>query len=990
MRKAILVLLMLGSLSLHAQKKPLDHSVYDSWESIGERTISPDGQWIAFSINVQEGDNRLIVRSADSSYYKEIPRGYSATITADNQFLICRIRAPYADTREARIKKKRPDEMPKDSLAILWLGKDSVWKKERVQSFRTPDDSFGWLAYQLEKPLPKPPARPARAADPKKMTDSLQKVIDSLTQVIETAQPRKKKRGSDEGMDSYFADDADGDEENGRGGEAGSELVLQKLGNGQQFRFERVLSYQFDKKGTKLLVQQARQARDSTSLPLVMIFDLRKLYADTIARGGNDFKQFAFSEDGRQLAFVAERDARPKELQKFYKLWYFQEGADSASMLVDKTSEGMPIGMTVSENGNVYFSKSGKRLFLGTAPIEPPKDTSLVEMDLVKLDIWHYNDDYLQTQQLARLNRDLRQSFLAMVDLDPKRLLQLETKEIPGVYPTQEGDGDIAYAITDYGKRVESQWTANTKKDLYSIDLKTGMRKLIKKDLYGFANPGWISPSGQYMAWYEYTSKEYFIWDGNAVKNISVRIPTPLHNEEHDSPSEPNPYGIMGWHESEDVLYIYDRYDIWKVDPRGQFAPRNMTEIGRKSKLSFRYQRVDPEERGLKPGQLVHFRRFDEKTKEMAFVFGNLDTAWSLRQLVSGPYSIEALQLAKKAPVYLYTKETFELPTDLYMRRLVNGDERRIHQGYGDQGLERRLSYSNPQQKEYNWGTAELVKWTTFSGKPSEGILYKPEDFDPNKKYPMIAYFYERLSDGLYSYQAPSPTPSRLNISFFVSRGYLVFAPDIRYTIGHPAKSAYDYIVSGTRALAKNKWVDAQKIGIQGQSWGGIQVAQLITMTNEYAAAWSGAPVANMTSAYGGIRWESGANRQFQYEKTQSRIGATLWEKPELYIESSPLFHLPKVKTPMVIMANDADGAVPWYQGIELFTGMRRLGKKVWMLNYNGEAHNLVQRKNRKDIQIRQQQFFDWLLKGAKPAKWITEGVPAVDKGRDWGLEIVE
>jgi dipeptidyl aminopeptidase/acylaminoacyl peptidase len=267
------------------------------------------------------------------------------------------------------------------------------------------------------------------------------------------------------------------------------------------------------------------------------------------------------------------------------------------------------------------------------------------------------------------------------------------------------------------------------------------------------------------------------------------------------------------------------------------------------------------------------------------------------------------------------------------------------------------------------------------------GIVYKPENFDPAKKYPMIAYFYETLSDGLYSYQSPSPTPSRLNIPFFVSRGYIVLAPDIHYTDGYPGKAAYDYVVSGARALVKKGWVDSTKMGIQGQSWGGYQVAHIITRTNLFAAAWAGAPVANMTSAYGGIRWESGMNRQFQYEKTQSRIGATLWEKPQLYIENSPLFHLPKVKTPVVIMSNDNDGAVPWYQGIEMFTAMRRLNIKVWMLNYNGEAHNLIERKNRKDIQIREQQFFDWLLKGEKPAVWLTDGVPATEKGRSWGLE---
>ena len=342
----------------------------------------------------------------------------------------------------------------------------------------------------------------------------------------------------------------------------------------------------------------------------------------------------------------------------------------------------------------------------------------------------------------------------------------------------------------------------------------------------------------------------------------------------------------------------------------------------------------------------------------------------------NSPVQYNIFAKAMNANTYIFTRENYVESPDLYSTT-------------DNATTATRLTSLNPQQKNYNWGTAELYKWKAFDGKMSEGVLYKPENFDPSKKYPLILYFYETHSNTVYDYIDPTPTGSRLNVSFFVSRGYLVFSPDIRYTIGHPAKSAYNYVVSAAKDLSKHKWVDAKNIGIQGQSWGGIQVAQLITMTDMFKAAWAGAPVANMTSAYGGIRWESGVNRQFQYEKTQSRIGATLWEKPQLYIENSPLFHLPKVKTPLVIMANDADGAVPWYQGIELFTGMRRLGKKVWMLNYNGEAHNLVERKNKKDIQIREQQYFDWLLKGENPPAWITEGVPAVKKGKDWGLQLV-
>jgi dipeptidyl aminopeptidase/acylaminoacyl peptidase len=294
------------------------------------------------------------------------------------------------------------------------------------------------------------------------------------------------------------------------------------------------------------------------------------------------------------------------------------------------------------------------------------------------------------------------------------------------------------------------------------------------------------------------------------------------------------------------------------------------------------------------------------------------------------------------------------------------------------------------QQKEYNWLTAELMHWKMFDGKMSEGILYKPENFDPTKKYPIIFYFYERNADGLYSYKQPSPSASTVNIPYFTSNGYLVFDPNIYYKTGEPGQSAYNSVVSAAKMLSKMPWVDSTRMAIQGQSWGGYQVAYLVTRTNIFRAAGAGAPVSNMTSAYGGIRWGTGINRQFQYEKTQSRIGATLWQRPDLYIKNSPLFAADKIKTPLLLMHNDADGAVPWYQGIEMFTAMKRLGKPVWLLQYNGEDHNLVERKNRKDLSVRLSQFFDYWLKDAKPADWIKKGLPATQKGITWGLDVTE
>ena len=275
-----------------------------------------------------------------------------------------------------------------------------------------------------------------------------------------------------------------------------------------------------------------------------------------------------------------------------------------------------------------------------------------------------------------------------------------------------------------------------------------------------------------------------------------------------------------------------------------------------------------------------------------------------------------------------------------------------------------------------------------MDGKPIDGLLYKPENFDLKKKYPLLSYFYERNSDNLHRYSPPAPPSSSVNISLYVSNGYVVFVPDIRYQVGYPGKSAYDCVVPGILNLVQQGYIDSSKIGIQGHSWGGYQVAYLVSRTKMFAAAESGAPVSNMTSAYGGIRWESGMSRMFQYEKTQSRIGATLWENPTLYLENSALFSAPNIETPLLILHNDADGAVPWYQGIELFVALRRLQKPAWMLNYNGEPHGIRQRKNQKDFAIRMMQFFDHFLKGAPAPEWMSKGIPATEKGKTMRYEL--
>ncbi|HEY1025425.1 MAG TPA: prolyl oligopeptidase family serine peptidase [Sphingobacteriaceae bacterium] len=950
MRKTF-TLLFLATVNIAAvaqkpSKKPLDHSVYDGWQSVSSQKISNDGQWVLYSVTPQQGDASLRITNLKTKAVTSVPRVTGAEFSFDSKYSVFTIKPFYKETRAAKIKKKKADDMPKDSLGIVTLNNSSLFKVGRVKSYKLPEKASGVVAYLLDK-----------------------------------APDSTKKKGITTTKDNdndFFADD-EGSSSSSKN--EGTNLVLRRLVTGTEKTFKYVTDYSLSNNGKLLVFVSSGTKKDSVNKPGVFLYDIEKDIVKRISSGKGNYKSLTFDEASAQLAFAAEKGPE-KALQKFYSLYYYTIGQDSAKVLADTSTTGIPEKWNVSGDGRIFFSKNGRKLFFGTAPIPAAKDTNLVEFEVAKVDVWNYKDDYLQTMQLRNVDRELKRSYLAVVyPKNAGEVIQLADEQLSDLDLAEDGNGEFALGTTDFGNRIEMQWTGSTFRDLYLVSTIDGSRKKITSKVRGTSS---LSPKGNYVAWYDRTDKNWYAYNVKTGKQqqLTKGLDIKFYNELNDVPDDPSPYGVAGWTEGDKEVLIYDRYDIWSFDPEGG-APKNITNgVGRKEQITFRYQDFAAQRSRFGNDEPISIKKplwleaFNNVTKENGWYRKNLTNAKDPELVVMAERSFSRPAIAKNDGNFIYTKSSYELSPDLY----VSSDFKK----------ETKLSAINPQQENYNWGTAELVKWTTPKGYKSEGILYKPEDFDPAKKYPMVVYFYEKLSDGLYNYIAPAPTPSRLNISYFVSNGYLVFAPDISYEIGYPGKSAEEFINSGVEELKKNAWVDGSKIGIQGQSWGGYQVAHLITRTNMYAAAWAGAPVVNMTSAYGGIRWESGMNRQFQYERTQSRIGATLWEKPELYIENSPLFHFPKVNTPVVVMANDADGAVPWYQGIEMFTALRRLNKPVWMLNYNNEAHNLIHRQNRKDIQIREQQFFDHYLKGKPAPAWMHKGVPATEKGRNWGFEIVE
>ena len=931
------LLFLLASAPVSAQqKRALEHADYDRWNRIQNDVLSADGEWLAYRLVPGDGDATLMIQGLDDDrvLILAIERGASPSFTADSRYLVALVEPTEAAVDEAKEAGGRDRDAPKDSLAIVDLSDLSVTRVADVESFGMPEDAGGWLAYLLDD-------APGKDAD------------DSGDEASEEESPEGEEEESDEDAAPRLDD--------------GTTLVVRTLASGQERRFDHAVSYEFASEGSALFYSASGDEGAADGVFRVE----RSGASEAVSSGEGRYVQLAVDDDG-SAAFLSDRADRASGAPAF--ALYTSSGEDATARVMPGASE-IPAGWAPSEHGDVSFSDSGNRVFFGTAQAPKPKvEDDTPEDERVEVDIWNWKDEYLQPMQLVQAERERERAYEAMLDLESGRVMQLATADMPNVSVGGEGDGSVAVGSSDLPYRQLVSWDGRYS-DIYVIDLEDGSREMVAEMVRG---GGTLSPGERYVTRWDGFEKAWFAVDvetGETV-NLTGAMSVPFHDLLDDHPDALRSYRSAGWTEDDGEFVVYDQFDAWAIDPTGRTAPRNLTEgVGRATDTRFRYIDLDPDDAVVPTEEDVYLSSFHLYTKAAGIYRDRFDRSREPERLVSADARFSGLRKADDADVVTFTRSTFSEFPDIWV---------------ADRDLDeaRKVTEANPQQDEFTWGTAEIVDWTSNDGIPLQGILYKPEGFDPSEEYPMMVYFYERLSDGLHQYFVPAAGSSSIDRSFYVSRGYLLFVPDIPYRIGYPGESSIDAVVPGVLDLVDQGFVDRDKIGVQGHSWGGYQISYMVTRTDLFAAAEAGAPVSNMVSAYGGIRWQSGMNRAFQYERTQSRIGGSLWETPLRYIENSAIFTADKIRTPLLMMHNDEDGAVPWYQGIELFVALRRLGQPVWMLNYNGEAHGLRQQHNRKDWAIRMQQFFDHYLKDAPSPVWMEEGVPALLKGESLGLEL--
>ncbi|TXH54337.1 MAG: S9 family peptidase [Bacteroidia bacterium] len=903
-----------------AQKRPISPKDYASWKNISAYQISNDGGLITMEVNPLIGDGYLYIFNQKTQQIDSIFKGKGAKISENNQFIVFKIGAGYDTLRNCELKKIDNEKWPTDSLGIYAVDKDSIIKFPNLLSFEMPENT-NTFAF-------------------------LQKVKKSNEKVENSAKKVRKKKKTTEKTEKFTT--------------KGNILVLYDIEKNVSKTMNNVTDFQISENGEKLaIITHKKNKVDS-------------FYLEVYASNGTILQNFkhsssfikpTFSKSSNLFYFSSSNDSTKT---KDYQNYLYDFDKKQQVVVSDSSTWKKEENLVVSPDYSPFFSLDEKLLYFGVSPYQKqdPKD-SLLESEKVKVDVWHYQDTRIQPQQLKTLKEDLKKSSIYVYHIDDKsnQLIARDSLNFTLLRKRQQ----LYYLATSNQKYlINQQWTGANHRDFYRLNSENGSYELLKTN---FSSDAWLSPNGKYFTWFNTKDLNYYLDKVDGEKNICMTCSEKNVHWEIDlngQPTEAESYRIIGTSRDENNIFIQSRFDIYKYNVPTKQLSCFTNHLGKEKLLNFQIEFWDNDSLYIEE-DAIYLKAFNENTKgNHIYLIKNNE----LKEVYASEFKIHTIKKAAKSDLVLFRKSSVTIAPDIRITDLTFKNEKVLKQ-------------SNPLQDSLNWASVELVKWKTKQGIALEGLLYKPENFDKNKKYPLLIYYYELSADGLHTYYYPKPSPSIIYPTEYASNDYVVFIPDIRYQIGHPAQSAYDCIMSGTDYILKYlPQIDSTKMGLQGQSWGGYQTAQLITMTSRFKAAMAGAPVANMFSAYGGIRWGSGINRQFQYEHQQSRIGKTIWEAPELYIENSPLFHLPKVNTPLLIMHNDEDGAVPWYQGIELFTAMRRLQKPCWMLNYNGDDHNLMKTANRFDLSIRMMQFFNHFLKGEKAASWLEKGIPATEKGK--------
>lgn len=964
-----------------ATKPPLVWKDVASVKSIGSAMLSSDGKWFAYTMNPPDGDADLVIQKmSDTTKYMysigslsgNTPVFPQIVFSDDGKWICFKV---FPKDKEKKVGAKSPGKPLPDKVFLVELATNKKTEFEKVRLFRFNGERSSHLVLHRNPaggagapPTALPGGGGSSAASETPKGSDLLVVELSTGKTLNIGNVSESSVNKSGVWLAYTIDAAE---------KVGNGVHLRNLSTGITLTMDsdsaRYSSLGWTEKGDGLAllksVKDKKYKNDRVSVLGIKSFDA--IPTLTMYNPASDSLSFPrtmtispnrtpmWTEDLTRLVFgihsleLAKKDDKKPEI-KDTSAKKPNDGEVLQKLRADTTIKSL-------EDLNKALAKHKQT----DSPKDPGPGISDDKPEKPDMVIWHWLDKQLQSRQQVREQQDKNFNYLVVYDVVTKKFTRLadSTLRIVTLGPKH------LYGLAQNTRLYELQSSKDGQQfaDLVVVDAKTGIRTPVQEKYYlpNFSANPILSPDGTKLSYW--LDGHWFVYDilTKEKKNLTATVPTSFIDTNDDHNVRKPPHNLYGWTSDNKFLLAGDGWDVWQIPVDGKTKATNLTQDGKREKNRYLTRFVlDPDEKGIDLRQPQYFRVYGEWTKKSGFA--KLESG-VCKRLIWEDVQVGDLIKAKKAQSFVFTRQTFSTPREFYASvstELQNP---------------KKITQNAPQLQKYDWSPgSKLVNYVSDKGDTLQGALFLPAGYKSGKKYPTIVYYYEKLSQTLHSFSTPGYSGTGWNPGVYTSNGYAVFIPDIVYTMNDPGMSAVWCVLPGVKAALQTGVIDETKIGVHGHSWGGYQTSFLITQTSMFKAAAAGAPLTNLISMYNLIYKNSGFTNGQIFEASQGRLVAP-WENWEAYYRNSPMHHVAKVNTPLLMLHNDADGAVDFTQGVEFYTALRRLSKPVVMVQYKGENHGLAKLVNRKDYSVRMMEFFDHHIKGKPAPDWLSKGIERID-----------
>ncbi|WDF68128.1 prolyl oligopeptidase family serine peptidase [Sphingobacterium oryzagri] len=915
--------------------------------------ISPDGKWIAYQAGPTQGDLTLTLKNTENTTafnYKIGGEGSSVLYNEDGRYLAF-LEAPDFKTIKSNEKAKKPSSK---KLRVVSLKDTASTVFDKVQQFDFSKENGKWLAIRFES----------------------------------APGPKNEQAGK------------------------GNDLLLYNLDNKQKFNLGNVSDYAFNKSGEFIAYTVDATGKNGNG---IFLLNLQTGLTSVIQNDDASFSKINWNKEGTAFSLLKSKENKDYKTPIYTLIGVknLQAKAPEVHSYSGLQAQQISAGYGISENTVPFWSKDLSTIFFGIAKIEKkedkkddskekspdvqvdslastaktkspidsaasrkdstdtkiaatdPKKNAQQKKDLEKPDmiIWNWQDKRLQSSQRVQLESDKRFTILSAWQVAADKFVSLSDSSLKAIYlaPNQLIGYGLDFTPYEYISNLDGQSYA----DLYIVDVKTGNRKLAIEKLYLNASRTLrFSPTSTHLLYY--SDGDFQILDVKtlAKTNISKNIPASFVDMFDDHNVTKPSTGTYGWAEDGRYVLLKDNFDLWKVSFDGKSVTKLTNDWAKQQWTSTSYSNIYPDDENIDLSKDQYFGILNIATKQTGIALLPAKSN-KMEVLKMDDVYTSSVKKVKKANTLFYTTQSSTIAPELFISH--------------DNRLKTATKLLSDSNKHVLSAGSKLISYVSDHGDTLQAVLYLPANYEEGKSYPTITYIYERLTDNKNTYSQPAFPGGGFNRAMYTSNGYAVLMPDIKYKMNDPGMSAVACVVPAVKAAVATGIVDEKNVAIHGHSWGGYQTSFLITQTDIFKAAVAGAPLTNMISMYSLIYWNTGSANQSIFESSQGRFTSGYWDNWDAYARNSPIFHIKKVKTPLIILHNDKDGAVDYTQGIEYFNGLRRLNKPVVMLTYNGENHGLRKEVNQKDYAVRMMEYFDHYLKGKDAPDWWAKGIDYID-----------